>query len=202
MVINPTKKRESAFLRYICVCISYAYLLADAHTYRQTKKRIYFTLCDWWRPRQIWRICFLIIFLLIYENKFLVKNYMQRKAHFQWETHTQKVRSMQAAFVWLDINGLINPSERILGKKGWEIGKNRHTSRRWITRGTETSILMICGGESRFDVGWLPEDVLPLSVLINLYDERQRGEELLTSPMFSCQSLNSSNTHTETCSCM
>lgn len=41
--------------------------------------------------------------------------------------------------------------------------------------GTETSILMICGERSGFDVGWLPEDVLPLLVLINLYDERGKG---------------------------
>lgn len=40
-------------------------------------------------------------------------------------------------------------------------------------RGTETSILINCGGKSDFYVGWLPKDVLPLSVLINLYDEKQ-----------------------------
>lgn len=33
-------------------------------------------------------------------------------------------------------------------------------------------------------MGWLPEDVLPSSVLINLYNERQEGEELLTAPLF------------------
>lgn len=49
-----------------------------------------------------------------------------------------------------------------------------------------------------FDVGWLPEDVLPLSVLINLYDERQGGEELMTAPLFFSQSLNNSNPYTET----
>lgn len=53
---------------------------------------------------------------------------------------------------------------------------------------------MICGEKGVFDVGWLPEDVLLLSVLINLYDERQRGEELLTAPLFFSRSLNSSNT--------
>lgn len=44
---------------------------------------------------------------------------------------------------------------------------------------------------------WLSEDVLPLSVLINLYDERQRGEELLTAPLFFSQSLHTDMyTHT------
>lgn len=57
---------------------------------------------------------------------------------------------------------------------------------------------MICGEKGVFDVGWLPEDVLLLSVLINLYDERQGGEELLTAPLFFSWSLNSSNTERET----
>lgn len=56
---------------------------------------------------------------------------------------------------------------------------------------------MICGEKGVFDVGWLPEDVLLLSVLINLYDERQGGEELLTAPLFLSRSLNSSNTQRE-----
>lgn len=35
-----------------------------------------------------------------------------------------------------------------------------------------------------FDVGWLPEDGLPLSVLINVYAERQVGD-LLTASLFT-----------------
>lgn len=39
------------------------------------------------------------------------------------------------------------------------------------------------------DVGCLPEDVLLLSVLINLCDERQQRRELLTAALFSHRAL-------------
>lgn len=50
---------------------------------------------------------------------------------------------------------------------------------------------MICGEKKTgLNVGLLPEDILPLSDLINLYDERQGGEELLTANLFFSQCLN------------
>lgn len=73
-----------------------------------------------------------------------------------------------------------------------------------IKCGTETSILLHCGYKRGFDVCWLSEDVLPLLGLINLYDERQRGEELLTAPLFfflrlhTDKSVRSLSTHTYT----
>ena len=116
---------------------------------------------------------------LTYQCKFLTK-----------KLHTlnmrRNTREKYKSSIWLDSNNLIKLSGRILGKSvassrmdyAWDW--NIHPNDLWFKKGG-------------FDVGWLPEDVLPLSVLINLYDERHGGEELMTAPLFFSQSLNNSN---------
>lgn len=57
--------------------------------------------------------------------------------------------------------------------------------------GTEPFILMICGVKSVSDVGWLPKDVVPLLVLINLYDEWGGGP--FDSPLYLSTNTNTAS---------